>query len=60
MPTNTINRRSFIGTSIGAAVGASVPAHGTQVLPSAPARIEPSDYITLGRTGVRVSRLPRG
>ncbi len=60
MPTHKIDRRSFIGTGLGAAVGASMPGEGGQVLPSAPARIEPSDYITLGRTGARVSRVAAG
>ena len=60
MPAKMIGRRSFIGTSIGAAVGASVPAHEAQVLSPAPTRIDRSDYITLGRTGVRVSKVAAG
>ena len=60
MPTNTINRRSFMGTTMGAAVGASVPALGEQGLLSSPERIDSSEYITLGRTGFKVSRVAAG
>lgn len=58
MPTSPIDRRSFIGATMGAAVGVSMPAHGGQA--PVPPRIHPSDYIELGRTGVKVSRVAAG
>lgn len=62
MSTRVIGRRSFIGTTMGAAAFASVPASAGQALSAgaAPTRIDRSDYITLGRTGVRVSRVAAG
>ncbi len=63
MRAKMIDRRGFIGTAVGAAVASSVRAGAAPQAPASPAvatRVDPADYITLGRTGVRVSKAAAG
>ncbi len=60
MRPKMIDRRGFIGATLGASVAASARATQETSAPAVPARIDTADYITLGRTGARVSKVAAG
>lgn len=59
MSQSVNDRRRFL-RMLGAAAAASVPASAQAASPAAPRRVGPEHYVTLGRTGVRVSRVAAG